>query len=271
VTTPEPDTYSHGHHESVLRSHRWRTAANSAAYLLAHLRPGMAVLDVGCGPGTITLDLARAVDPGLVLGIDAAAEVLAQAEAARVDAGVANCRFEEASVYALPYGGGSFDVVHAHQVLQHLTDPVSALAEMARVVRPGGAVAARDSDYSAFAWLPADPLLDRWLAVYHQITDRNGAEADAGRHLLTWACAAGLTDVTFTSSTWTFATDTDRHWWASLWADRVRQSSYATQAVGYGLADPAELEAIAAAWLRWAAHPAAVFVVVHGEILARST
>ena len=60
------DRYSHGHHESVLRSHRWRTAENSAGYLLPHLAPGQRLLDVGCGPGTITLDLAPLVAPGEV-------------------------------------------------------------------------------------------------------------------------------------------------------------------------------------------------------------
>src|SRR5436190_10740531 len=75
-TVSRRDVYTHGHHESVLRSHRWRTAANSAAYLLPHLTPGLKLLDVGCGPGTITLDLAEAVAPGRVLGIDAVAEPL---------------------------------------------------------------------------------------------------------------------------------------------------------------------------------------------------
>ena len=73
-------TYTHGHHESVLRSHTWRTAENSAAYLLPHLRPGLSLLDIGCGPGTITVDLARLVAPGQVVGLDASAEVVAQAE-----------------------------------------------------------------------------------------------------------------------------------------------------------------------------------------------
>jgi len=83
-------TYTHGHHESVLRSHTWRTAENSSAYLLPHLRPGMSVLDVGCGPGTITADLARQVDPGEVVGLDASAEVVAQAADHAARAGVPN-------------------------------------------------------------------------------------------------------------------------------------------------------------------------------------
>src|SRR5271157_3369786 len=73
------EVYTHGHHESVLRSHRWRTAENSAGYLLASLRPGLALLDIGCGPGTITFDLAALVAPGSVTGIDADAGVIAQA------------------------------------------------------------------------------------------------------------------------------------------------------------------------------------------------
>src|SRR5665648_1100190 len=73
------DVYTHGHHESVLRSHSWRTAANSAAHLLPHLREGQRLLDVGCGPGTITVDLATHVAPGPVIGVDTSAEVLERA------------------------------------------------------------------------------------------------------------------------------------------------------------------------------------------------
>jgi ubiquinone/menaquinone biosynthesis C-methylase UbiE len=143
-------TYTHGHHESVLRSHTWRTAENSSAYLLPHLRAGQALLDVGCGPGTITADLALLVGPGEVIGLDAGAEVVAQAEAHAAALGVSNLRFEVGDLFALPYPDESFDVVHLHQVLQHLGDPVAALVEMRRVVRPGGLLAARDSNYGTF-------------------------------------------------------------------------------------------------------------------------
>src|SRR5665213_1273750 len=90
---PMPDVpYTHGHHDSVLRSHRWRTADNSAAYLLPHLHPGLDLLDVGCGPGTITVDLAARVAPGSVMGVDASSEVIAQAEAHAAQRDAANVR-----------------------------------------------------------------------------------------------------------------------------------------------------------------------------------
>ena len=263
--------YTHGHHEAVLRSHRWRTAENSAAYLLPHLRSGLDLLDVGCGPGTLTCDLADRIAPGAAVGLDASAEVVAEAEAEARRRGTPNVTFVAGDVYALDAPDDRYDVVHAHQVLQHLTDPVAALAELRRVVRPDGVVAVRDSDYAAFTWAPGDPRLTRWLDLYHQVTQINRAEADAGRHLPGWARAAGFTDVEVGSSTWTFAAPEDRAWWGGLWADRVglADSALAAQALDHGLTTPEELADLAQGFRDWAAAEDGVFVVLHVEVLAR--
>ena len=259
------DRYSHGHHESVLRSHKWRTAENSAAFMLPHLRDGMSLLDVGCGPGTITADLARRIPGGTVVGVDLPSDVIG---AAQREFGNDNLRFEVGDVYALDFEDGSFDLVFAHQVLQHLGDPIGALREMLRVLRPGGHVAVRDSDYGAFLWTPSDPRLSRWLELYHQLTQRNGAEADAGRNIHRWVRAAGFAELQVSSSNWTFQNDEDRAWWGGLWADRVRQSEFATQSVEYGLTTDSELDGIAEAFLQWADDPEGLFIVVHGEVVA---
>jgi SAM-dependent methyltransferase len=254
--------YTHGHHESVLRSHRWRTVENSAAYLMPHLRPGLTLLDVGCGPGTITADLSARLAPGKVLGIDAAAAVV---DAARRDhPGVA---FETGDVYALACEDAAWDIVHAHQVLQHLADPVAALREMRRVVKPGGLVAARDSDYAAFTWYPADERLVRWLALYHEIGRANGGEPDAGRRLLSWARQAGFTQITASASAWCFATPDERAWWGGLWADRITTSAIAQQAVRENRATPEELADMADAFWTWARAEDAWFAVLHGEVI----
>jgi ubiquinone/menaquinone biosynthesis C-methylase UbiE len=263
------EVYTHGHHESVLRSHTWRTAENSAGYLLSALRPGLDLLDVGCGPGTITVDLARRVAPGRTVGIDRAGEVLEQARAHALARGV-KVELHSGDLYALPLPDGSFDVVHAHQVLQHLTDPVRALRELRRVLRSSGVLAARDGDYSCFSWAPRDPLLERWNQIYHQVTRKNGGEPDAGPLLKGWALAAGFTRVEASSSTWTYADPETCSWWGALWADRCELSAFGDQAVQYGFATRDELTAIAAAWRTWAEQPDAFFSVLHGEILARS-
>lgn len=266
-----PDAYSHGHHESVLRSHVWRTAQNSAGYLLPRLEAGLDLLDVGCGPGTITCDLGALVHPGRVVGIDASEDVIEEAKRVGADrvAAAERVTFMSGNVYDLEFDDATFDVVHAHQVLQHLSDPVRGLRSMRRVMRPRGLLAVRDSDYGSFAWAPVDPLLDRWMGLYHQISVRNGGEADAGRYLFGWVQQAGFVDVTATSSTWTFADPESRTWWGGLWADRVVQSSFAEQAVAYGLSDRTELESMASAWRRWARQPDGFFAVMHAEVLAR--
>jgi 2-polyprenyl-3-methyl-5-hydroxy-6-metoxy-1,4-benzoquinol methylase len=260
------DTYTHGHADPVLQSHRWRTVENSAGYLVPRLRPGLDVLDVGCGPGTITVDLAARVAPGRVVGLDVSAAPLDEARALARRSGVP-VEFGVGDAYALAFPDDAFDVVHAHQVLQHLTDPVAALREMARVCRPGGVVAVRDVDYAATTWYPADPGLDSWLALYGQVARRNDAEPDAGRRLLAWAHAAGLRDTVATTSSWCFATPAERAWWGRSWAGRATASAFAEQAVAYGLASPADLAEIAAAWLRWADSDDGWLGMMHGELL----
>jgi ubiquinone/menaquinone biosynthesis C-methylase UbiE len=263
------DQYSHGHHESVLRSHRWRTAENSAAFLLPHLSSGQSLLDVGCGPGTVTLDLARLVSPGPVVGIDLAESVIGGARSMLRDAAVTNLSFATGDVYALEFGDESFDVVYAHQVLQHLSDPVAALVEMRRVLRPDGLLAVRDSDYGAFSWTPADIRLARWMELYHELTLANRADADAGRHLHTWVRRAGFAAIEVSSSNWTFHQTDERVWWGGLWADRVRDSEFARQALEFGLTAQQELDEIADAFLTWSHDEDGYFNVVHGEVLAR--
>jgi SAM-dependent methyltransferase len=260
-------TYTHGHAESVLRSHRVRTAENSAAYLLPHLASSDRLLDIGSGPGTITADLARRVRQVVAVEINDEAANLTRAELE--GQGVADVDVRVGDVHALDLPDDGFDVVHAHQVLQHVADPVAALREMARVTRPGGVVGVRDSDYAAFAWYPELPGLDRWLDLYRGAARANGGEPDAGRHLLAWAHAAGLEDVTATSSTWCFATPETRSWWGEMWADRVTGSALAEQLVRDGVANRADLRALADAWLAWAADPDGWVSIPHGELVVR--
>ncbi|MGH3811206.1 MAG: methyltransferase domain-containing protein [Pseudonocardiaceae bacterium] len=264
------DTYTHGHHDSVLRSHRWRTVDNSAAYLIPHLRPGQQLLDVGCGPGTITIDLARRVAPGNVVGIDNDPAPLGEGRAEAQRHGVHNVAFAVADVYHLDFLDGTFDVVHAHQVLQHLAEPVAALREMRRVCKSGGVVAARDADSAAMTWYPPQAGLDRWLDLYQRVTRSNRAEPDAGRRLLSWARAAGFDEITSSAAAWCYATPEERAWWGGLWADRVTSSALAAQALDRHLATRKDLEDMADAWHHWAAQDDGWFAILHAEVLCRA-
>src|ERR1700759_3125427 len=229
---PSNPVYTHGHAESVLRSHRTRTAQNSAAYLLPHLRPGLDLLDIGSGPGTITVDLAERVAPGRVTAVEVTEAALAITRAEAERRGCQTIDLAVADVHALDFPSDSFDIVHAHQVLQHVADPVAALREMMRVCKPGGVVAARDGDYSGFTWFPESPGLDRWRELYLAAARANGGEPDAGRRLLRWAQSAGAGDVAASASVWCYATPDSRAEWGGMWADRRAASAIADHAMG---------------------------------------
>ncbi|MCS3442248.1 class I SAM-dependent methyltransferase [Microbacterium phyllosphaerae] len=261
-------TYTHGHHETVLRSHSSRTIANSAEYLRPHLTAGARLLDVGAGPGSITVDFAGVVGHVTATEIDENALSLSRDLAA--SKGLANLDFCVEDVHSLSFADDSFDIVHAHQVLQHVGDPVQALREMRRVTTPGGIVAVRDADYAGFIWFPVLPELDRWLDLYRRAARVNGGEPDAGRRLLAWARAAGFDDVTATTSNWTYATPEDRAWWGGMWADRILESALARQLVDSDMATSADLQAISDAWKRWADDGDGWYLVPHGEIIARA-
>lgn len=261
--------YLHGHAPSVLASHTVRTAENSCGYLLPYLREGMRVLDVGCGPATITLDLAALVGPsGQVTGLELFEETLELGRTEAAKRGDDRTRFEAADVMALPYDDGSFDVVHAHQVLQHLTDPVAALREMWRVLAPGCVLAARDADYAEMSWYPQPRELDRWRELYLAVARANEATPDAARHLRAWARAAALENIKLGASTWTYADEETCAWWGKLWQKRALTSRFTEEVLERELASQDELEAISRAWQAWGSDPGAMFIMTHGELLA---
>jgi SAM-dependent methyltransferase len=231
------------------------------------LDPGMRLLDVGCGPGSISLDLAGIVSH--VVGIDGAGAAIEQAHTEAERRGVTNAEFRVADAYELPFEDASFDVVHAHQVLQHLADPVRALREARRVVKPGGIVAGRDADYGTMVHDPHEPRLDRWLELYHRVARHDGGEPDAGRRLAGWFTASGLSDLQVTTSTWTYSTVPEIDAWRDLWVSRLTEARLGRRAMELGLADRAELDDLADGWRAWASSERPFFAFLHGEVVGR--
>jgi SAM-dependent methyltransferase len=272
MTTGEPlrhETYTHGHAPAVVRQHAQRTAEEAAAFLLPELRPGMRLLDVGCGPGSITRGLAARLPAGEVVGLDFSRETLTEARRDAEVRGLANLRYEEGSVYALPFPDASFDVAYAHQVLQHLRERGAALGEMLRVVRPGGLVAVRDVDWGTVAYWPRDPWIDRFVQVHQGAWYQNGGEPQMGRQLRALFNGAGVADLTITATVWCYATPAETTEWGESYADRLLSSPMGESPVTHGLASRADVEAMAAAFRTWGTHPDALWIFTHVAALGR--
>lgn len=263
------ETYTHGHAPATLRQHGRRTADEAAAFLLPSLKPGMRLLDVGCGPGSITRGLAERLAPGEVVGVDLSRDTLAQARADADARGLTNLKYEEASVYALPFPDAAFDVAYAHQVTQHLREPAAALAEMLRVVRPGGLVGIRDVDWATVAYWPEDSWIDRFIEVHFKTWYRNGGEPRMGRRLRALFNAVGVDDLEISADVWCYATPEETAAWGDSYAERLLTSPMGERPVEYGFATRADVEAMAAAFRAWAAHPDAFWAFTHVAALAR--
>jgi SAM-dependent methyltransferase len=263
------ESYTHGHHPSVVRSHSWRTVENSASYLADALVPGANVLDVGCGPGTITVDIAERVAPGRVVGMDSSDEIVEQAAALAKERGLTNVEFVVGNAYALDFPNETFDVVHAHQVLQHVARPVDVLREMRRVRTADGVVGARDVVYGGTIWYPQNAGLDSWLSTLLEVHYGNGGDPNAGRSLKAWALEAGYTDVTAGASIWCFSTDEEREWWGGNWSERALHSQFAKDALAGGFATEEDLQRMSESWLEFVAETNGWYAMPHGEILAR--
>jgi ubiquinone/menaquinone biosynthesis C-methylase UbiE len=242
-----------------------RTAAEEGAFFLPHLRAGMRVLDLGCGPGSITLGLAEAVAPGEVVGVEFQPAQVAQAQALSAARGVMNVRFEVADVYRLPVPDGSFDAVFAHAVLMHLREPVRALVEVRRVLRPGGIVGVRDSDWGGRIHAPATRLLEQWYALTVRVRQLNGGDPFMGRHHRRLLLEAGFARAEATVSVWSDGTPEKTRRGASFL--KAQLQGFAPTALSEGWMDQTTVEGVAAEFDAWAERPDALYVEMMCEAL----
>jgi ubiquinone/menaquinone biosynthesis C-methylase UbiE len=171
----DSEKYVHGYEEWTKEWMNKRTAQRELAFLVPYLRPGMSVIDCGCGPGSITVGLAEIVAPGRVVGIDIEPRQLETARQLAAERGAGNLRFEAGSVYQLPFADASFDVAVAHFVIEHVREPVRALGEMRRVLKPGGIAAIKDPYYPAFTIRPRIPVVTRSEELLAKVRTHLGA------------------------------------------------------------------------------------------------
>jgi SAM-dependent methyltransferase len=264
------EPYSVGYENPTADFFAARQAATHAAFFLPYLRPGMTVLDGGCGPGSITLDLAAVVSPGQVMGIDREPSQLDLARTGAAGRKLANVRFEVADLQALPLADGAFDAVFLHGVLEHLRQPVIVLREILRVLKPGGLIGLRDADYGGFLLEPRPAPLGRFAELFARLMLHNGGHPEAGRRHLGWVREAGFTPVTVSASfdCWT-KTPAETRRSARFLANLVNDSAFGRQLLEAGLANREVLEAMRQGFLEWGEHPNAFAAEAWGEIVAR--
>jgi ubiquinone/menaquinone biosynthesis C-methylase UbiE len=241
-----------------------RTAANAAAFFLPHLRPGMRLLDCGCGPGSITTGLAEAVAPGEVVGIDRQVAQVERARAMAAERGIANIHFEVGSVYDVPFPNNTFDAVFANTLLLHLAEPVRALQEMKRVLKSGGIVGIADDDFATKLLAPESPAVTDLVSLLLRVVEHHGGDPYRARHHRRLLLEAGFTRpiagaTLGTVGAWGTADETRTL--AAWMADQARQPAFANLVIEQGWTDQASLESMIAGVLAWGEQPDALWVV----------
>lgn len=189
-TTEDPtrpttrETYTPGSATNATAFMSARSLESHAAFALPLLDRGLEVLDAGCGPGTITQGIAEHVLPGRVTAIDRDPVQVAHASRLAEGREQTNLRFVAASVYEMPFADASFDLAFSHALFEHLSNPRGALAEIRRVLRPGGLLALCSPDWDAFELREATPEAEAAIRDYRELQERNGGDTHAGGRLV---------------------------------------------------------------------------------------
>jgi ubiquinone/menaquinone biosynthesis C-methylase UbiE len=251
--------YVSGYSPATVQYQANRTVARQAAFFLPHLRPGMSLLDCGCGPGTITIGLAQAVAPGQVVGIDIEPNLVEHASVLSREQGISNLRFQGANVFDLPFFEGSFDSVFAGDLLQRLNQPIRAIKEMWRVLKPDGVIGIICSDMGGRIIGPATHGLEDYYNLHERIWRDHGIDMHLGRHLRSLLRQAGFVRAEASVSYDCYGTPVDTRELAQWQIARIKNTAAFDEAVEAGWVDRATLDKMIVAWEKWGENPDAFY------------
>jgi ubiquinone/menaquinone biosynthesis C-methylase UbiE len=245
-----------------------RTADQQAQFFLPRLHAHMSLLDCGCGRGSITVGLAKIVAPGEVVGIDINANDLTYARAHAAEQGVRNVRFETADIYDLPFPDDAFDAVFSHALLEHLNDPLKALKEMQRVLKPGGVIGVRAPDFEGNLIAPPDPLVLRAEELYQRLSIHSGGNPRVGKHLRALLHESGFSDIVCSASyDCSDAPEMTRKWATTIEGLLTRKRE---DFIALGLADGEEMDRVSKAYKQWGEHVDAFMARAFCEAVGRA-
>ena len=266
---PEPhgQSYTMGYSEEFQVILRRRSAANNAAHLLPKLRPGMRLLDVGCGPGTISMGLASAVAPGEFVGIDIEASQIEMANAAASAGGHSNAVFQVGDALNLPYEDNSFDVVHSHAVLMHIPDASGAAAEMFRVLKPGGLISCRDVILSSCFTEPRLGDFRSAWKIFGELLVANGGHPEMGKEFKGLLHSTGFDDVTAIASFECFSAKEDVEFFYNFTKGWFFGDETIAATKKLGLATAEDISRWSELLDQWRTGPAAFSAIAWGEAI----
>ena len=263
--------YTMGYSEEFLQLLDRRNAANCAAYLLPLLERGMRLLDLGCGPGSITVGLANAVNPGEVYGVDMEESQIDLARAAAIAGGHSNVTFQVGNALELPFEDGFFDVVHTHAVVMHIPDTDGVLKEIKRVLKPGGVLASRDLiGESSFIEPGSDGLREAWT-TFTNLMRGNGGHPELGKELKGILLDAGFSDVHCSASFDSYGTPEDLAFYYGFIVDWFFSPNVIAAVTGLGIATQEKFDFWRAELDNWRDSPGAFGALAFGECVARKT
>jgi ubiquinone/menaquinone biosynthesis C-methylase UbiE len=194
-----PEQYTLGYDSVALAFVSRRRLDPDGAALIPLLRPGMTVLDCGCGPGTVSVDIAERLGAGRAVGVDLDESQIGLARELAQRRGCGNVSFRQGDVYRLPFGDASFDAVFSHALFEHLSDPPRAMSELLRVLKPGAPAVVCTPDWGSFLYSPATAPLLGAVHAYCELQNRNGGDVAIGHKLLDYARQAGFERVRATA------------------------------------------------------------------------
>ena len=238
-----------------------RTFEQVQTYFAGRLKPGMNVLDCGCGPGTLTLGLAQAVDPGQATGIDIEPGMVDRANALANEGGIKNVEFRVDDITDISFPNDCFDLVFVSAVLEHLPDPVVALKEIRRVLKPGAATVIINTDWGDPLISPESDDIRRFFELFEAGFNRYGGSLNRGRHLRLMMREAGLDVTEFQAYYGNSGTPVTIQYTVGGYISWMKNFRIFDEAVSLGDVDRSTLDKMEENMLKWADNPEAFIAV----------